>query len=240
MGLAEALAEGIRCKTISHADPTQDDRHAFLQFRLALAKAFPFFDRFTEKKEMGTDSLVFIWKGTQPQLKPVVLIAHQDVVPADPQTLSQWEHEPFSGDIDQGFVWGRGALDIKSQIYALLQSAELLIKEGYKPERSVIFAFGHDEEVLIMHGAKKIVEWMKAEGVEPEVVLDEGGYLVQGFFNGIDVPLAVIGVAEKGYLTLELSVSAKGGHSSLPPRKLPSPFWRKPSSLCRKTQLKQI
>ncbi len=216
--LAKALAEGIRCKTVSHADPALDDRHAFLQFRLALEKAFPFVERFTEKKDMGNDTLVYIWKGAQPQLKPVVLTAHQDVVPADPQTLSQWEHEPFGGDIDGEMVWGRGTLDIKSQIYTLLQAAELLMKDGFRPQRSVIFAFGHDEEVLSIHGAKNVVDWLKAEGIEPEVVLDEGGYLVQGFFKGIDVPVAVIGVAEKGYLTLELIVSARGGHSSLPPR----------------------
>jgi carboxypeptidase PM20D1 len=216
--IAGKLSEGVRCKTISNTDPTKVDQHAFLQIRMVIEKSFPYVNRFLEKHETGTNSLMYIWKGTNEQLKPIVLMGHLDVVPVDDATLKDWEHEPFSGEVADGFVWGRGALDCKSKVFGILEAVELLVQKGFKPERTMMLVFGHDEEVSSMQGAKGIADWLKAEGIEVKAVLDEGGYVQSGVFPGVKVPVAVVGYCEKGYLSLELKVEDGGGHSALPPK----------------------
>ncbi len=150
-------------------------------------------------------------------LDPVVLMAHQDVVPVEEEALSEWEHPPFDGVVDDDFIWGRGALDIKSQMIAILDAVEHLLAEGFKPERTVYLAFGHDEEIG-GHGAKEIANFLNDQGIHPAAVLDEGGSLIEGVLPGITEPVGLIGIAEKGFMTLRLTVEATPGHSSTPPR----------------------
>ena len=215
--LAESLSATIRCKTISEHDHEKVDGHAFLQLKLELQKSFPRVHRTLERIDLGTPSLLFHWRGTQPELAPIVLTAHLDVVPVDPATEAQWEHPPFGGEIADGFIWGRGAVDCKAQLVSILQAVEHLIGNGFKPARSIYLAFGHDEESSGTDGAPKIAAWMQKQGVHPEFVLDEGFSVVSGFFPGVTIPAALVGVAEKGYLTLEMTSEDKGGHSALPP-----------------------
>jgi carboxypeptidase PM20D1 len=163
-------------------------------------------------------SLLFTWQGTDSSLKPVVLMAHYDVVPVDPNTVGSWKQPPFSGNVIDGIVWGRGALDDKHGLMAVMESVEMLVKAGFKPRRTILLSFGHDEEVGGINGAAKIVDFLKAKGVSPEFVLDEGGCVKKDGLAGVNVPVAAIGISEKGYLNVLLEVEGKGGHSSTPPK----------------------
>ncbi|HSR59109.1 MAG TPA: M20/M25/M40 family metallo-hydrolase, partial [Robiginitalea sp.] len=153
-----------------------------------------------------------------PAKKPVILMSHQDVVPVDQPTLGKWEAGPFEGAITDTEVIGRGALDDKSSLVAVLESVERLLSEGYEPSRTYYLAFGHDEEVGGSNGASKIAEYLKNQGVQALMTLDEGGYIAEGMVPGVDQPLAMINLAEKGFASFRLIVETGGGHSSNPPR----------------------
>ncbi len=215
--ISSALSAAIRCKTVSDHDHQKVDPHPFLQLKLELEKSFPRVHRTLERIDLGTPSLLFHWRGTAPDLNPVVLTGHLDVVAVDPSTEAEWQHPPFGGEVADGFIWGRGAVDCKGQVVAILQAVEHLIGNGFKPARSIYLAFGHDEETSGTYGAPRIAAWMKSQGIHPEFVLDEGTAVVSGFFPGVKIPAGLIGVAEKGYLTLEISSQAMGGHSAMPP-----------------------
>ncbi|HZK78975.1 MAG TPA: M20 family peptidase [Gemmatimonadaceae bacterium] len=183
-----------------------------------LAQTFPRVTATLKREDVGKDALLYEWKGSDPSLPPLVLMGHIDVVPIDPGAQKLWTHAPFSGDIADGFIWGRGTLDDKVTVIGLLEAAESLISEGFAPKRTIYFSFGADEEVGGANGAAKIAELMKSRGVKPYLVLDEGGTVVDRAMPGVKPPVAVVGIAEKGYETLELAVRAEGGHSSMPPR----------------------
>jgi len=153
---AKHLSEAVQVKTISHEDPAEDSKEYFNLLQQEFEVMYPHVHQVMQKEIVGDYSLIFTWPGSNPELEPVLFTSHQDVVPADPDTLDQWTYPPFSGEIAEGFIWGRGTLDIKSQVIALFEAAESLIISGYTPERTVILAFGHDEEVFGV-GAKKIV-----------------------------------------------------------------------------------
>jgi carboxypeptidase PM20D1 len=144
-------------------------------------------------------------------------MAHMDVVPVDPATEKSWTHGPFSGQVTDGYIWGRGTMDDKASVLGILEAAEQLLAEGFKPQRTVFLAFGHDEEIGGNNGAAKIAEDLRRRGVELEFVLDEGMNILNRIVPGISSPVALIGIAEKGYLSLRLSVERPGGHSSIPP-----------------------
>ena len=144
-------------------------------------------------------------------------MAHMDVVPVDSTTESSWKTPPFSGAVDDGFVWGRGAMDDKASVLGILEAVELLLNEGFQPERSVYLAFGHDEEIGGHNGAAKIAELLRSRGVELEYVLDEGMNILSGIIDGVSSPVALIGIAEKGYLSIRMTAESAGGHSSIPP-----------------------
>ena len=139
-------------------------------------------------------------------------------MPVAPGTEGDWAAPPFDGVIRDGYVWGRGSWDDKGNLFAMLEAAELLAREGFRPRRTVYFAFGHDEEVSGRRGAAAIAALFKARGVRLGYVLDEGLLITDGIIKGATRPVALIGIAEKGYATLELSAAATPGHSSLPPR----------------------
>lgn len=214
----ERLAEAIRFPTISSLAPSRSDPEAFLGFRNYLAKMFPQVHRTMRREIIGDHSLLFVWPGSEQSHQPVLFLAHQDVVPVEAGTESLWHYQPFTGAIADGHVWGRGTLDDKVRIVAMLEAVEGLLKESFAPHRTFMFAFGHDEEIGGQTGAVRIAALLKERGVRFEYVQDEGGAIItQGILPGVSRPIALIGIAEKGYLNIELVVNAPGGHSSMPP-----------------------
>jgi carboxypeptidase PM20D1 len=139
------------------------------------------------------------------------------VVPVEPGTERSWTHPPFSGAIADGHVWGRGAMDDKAGVLAILEAVEHLLGRGFQPERTILLAFGHDEEVSGVNGARNIAALLRQRGVKPEFILDEGGAIAEGMVEGVEAPIALIGTAEKGYVSVDLVAREKGGHSSMPP-----------------------
>jgi carboxypeptidase PM20D1 len=215
--IAERLAAAIRIPTVSHQDPADDDPVAFQAFRDLLERSYPALHASLRREVVFERSLLYTWPGRDASLPGVVLMAHQDVVPVEPGTEGNWEHPAFSGAIANGFVWGRGTLDTKAKLTALCEAVESLAREGFQPKRTTYLFFGHDEEVGGGHGAIPMVERFTAEGKRFEWVLDEGGTIAVGIVPGVEKPVALIGIAEKGYLTLALTATAEGGHSSMPP-----------------------
>jgi len=214
---AERLAGALVFRTISYQDSSQFDAAEFQRFHDYLRGAFPRVHARLERETIAGSALLYRWTGTDPSLNPIVLMAHQDVVPVEPGTEGNWTQPPFSGRIADGYVWGRGAMDDKGSLMAILEAVERLLEAGFTPRRTVYLAFGHDEEVGGRRGAVRIAEVLAARQVQPEFVLDEGGALVDSLIPGVTGPVAIVGVAEKGYVTLELVARAAGGHSSMPP-----------------------
>ncbi|MFK8017917.1 MAG: M20/M25/M40 family metallo-hydrolase, partial [Gammaproteobacteria bacterium] len=215
--LALRLAEAVRLPTISYDDRQKFDAAAFEAFHDLLVDRYPRIHAVAGQRKIANYSLVYKIEGADPGLLPALFMGHIDVVPVDPATVSDWLHAPFSGDIAQGSVWGRGAMDDKLTVMALMEAMEHLLARGERPARTVYFAFGHDEEVGGKEGAAKIAEHFAKQSLRFEFVLDEGGAVTNGLLPGIDGPVAIIGIAEKGYVNLHLDVDAPGGHSSQPP-----------------------
>jgi len=215
-GNATKLAGALRLPTVSHLDPTHDDRDAFAALHDYLARAFPGAHAALGRERVDPSSLLYTWRGSQPDLKPVLLAAHLDVVPVEPETEASWRHPPFAGDIADGFIWGRGALDDKAAVVGLLAAVEHLKAEGFRPRRTLYLAFGADEEVGGRQGAAALAALLRERGVRLDFVLDEGGAVTQGIVPGIGTPAALVGIAEKGYLDVELVAHTAGGHSSMP------------------------
>ena len=213
---AEHLAQAVRIRTVSAGDGAVDAT-PWRELAALLASAYPNVHAELDREAVGNGSLVYRWSGTDASLRPLLLLAHSDVVPVVEASLAAWTHPPFAGVIDGGFVWGRGTLDDKGGLVAILEAAESLIATGFRPARTVYLAFGHDEEIGGAAGARAMAAAFAERGLRFEFVLDEGQAITTGIFPGLTAPLASIGVAEKGYLTVELSVAAAGGHSSTPP-----------------------
>ncbi len=213
---AEHLSRAVQFKTISHQDPAQDDRQALAGLHGYLKQTFPNLHKTLTQESVADWSLLYTWKGSDPGLDPVLLMAHQDVVPVAPGTEDRWTQPPFSGAVTGGFIWGRGTMDNKGNLMSLMEAVEMLLKEGYQPRRTLLLAFGHDEEVA-GNGARQIAALLASRGVRPEFVDDEGGSIVVGMVPGVRAPVALVGVAEKGYASIELTASGEGGHSSMPP-----------------------
>jgi len=216
--VSEHLAQAIRLKTISARDGTDHNSQPFLDLHAWIEQTYPLLTRTLEKTIINNLSLLYTWQGTDQTLQPVLLNAHMDVVPVDPQSNREWSIDPFGGEIHDGFIWGRGALDMKCTLVGILEAVEMLLARGYQSRRTILLAFGHDEEIMGYEGTVKIVEHLKSKNTQLAAVLDEGGMVSHGSLEGIDEPVALIGIAEKGYLTMDLSARGKPGHSSRPPR----------------------
>lgn len=216
---ASRLGEAIRIKTITVAagDPRPGQEGPWLDLHAWLEDTYPSaHGAMTRELVADTLSLLYTWEGSDPALDPLLLMAHQDVVPVNIGTEGDWTGGPFSGDIIDGHVYGRGAIDDKGSLVALMEAADALAASGFAPRRTVHFMFGHDEEVS-GSGAEKGVALLKSRGVSPVMALDEGFMIVDPSpLTG--KPMAFIGVAEKGYMTVEITATAEGGHSSTPPR----------------------
>ena len=213
----ERLAEAIRFPTVSMQDALIGDPRPFRELRDYLELAFPNVHRVLVREVVNGSSLLYTWEGTEPAQKSILLLAHLDVVPVEAATVDQWVHPPFSGVVADGFVWGRGALDNKASVLGTLEAVEHLLIAGFRPARTVFLAFGHDEERGGAQGAAQISALLQARGVTAEFLVDEGLVVGEGLIPGVSAPVAMIGTAEKGFLTLELTVSGEGGHASMPP-----------------------
>jgi carboxypeptidase PM20D1 len=214
---AQHLGAAVRFVTVSYGGGAHAaDKDAALEaLRAWMAKTYPNFHKAARREIIG-ESLLFTWKGANPGLDPVLLMAHMDVVPVVPGTEKSWSRGPFSGDVAGGYVWGRGSIDDKGSLVMILEAAERLAKSGFTPQRTVMFAFGQDEEAGGDQGNGVIAAALKKRGVHFDFVLDEGGAIVDEPFPGVQRPVAFVGVAEKGYLTLDLVAHGEGGHSSRP------------------------
>lgn len=219
---AQNLSRALTFRTIAHGDPSRTEPAEFLRFHRFIKERYPRLSAGLRREKINRLNLLYTWKGSDPALKPILLMAHMDVVPADGTTLTKWTHPPFSGHNDGTFIWGRGALDMKSTLVAILESVEFLLGQGFRPRRTVYIALGCDEEQGGRQGIKLVTELLASRNVSLDMVLDEGGSIVRGMIWFLQAPVALIGIAEKGYLTLELVVESHGGHSSMPPRETPA------------------
>ena len=212
------LSKAVTFKTVSYQDPAQFDGAQFDAMHAFMAEAYPKLHAALKQEKVDAQSLLYTWQGSDASLAPVFLMGHQDVVPVVPGTEGNWEQDAFSGAVKDGFVWGRGTLDDKVAVFGILEAVEKLVAEGKQPKRTVLLFFGHDEEIGGVHGAAEGAKLLASRGVKAEFVLDEGGAIVSKAMPGVNAPVATIGIAEKGYMTVKLTAKVDGGHSSQPPR----------------------
>lgn len=213
---ARRLGEAIALRTVSIGPDAKHDLSQWHALHQWLEHSYPQLHAKLQREFVAELTLLYSWPGSDGSLAPIVLMAHQDVVPINMATHADWTHPPFAGVVADGKIWGRGALDDKGSLVALMEAVETLLEADFQPRRSILLLLGHDEEIG-GEGVRAAVELLRQRGVVPELVLDEGFMVLQQF------PLTgrragVIGVAEKGYMTVRLTAPAAGGHSSMPPR----------------------
>ena len=216
-GASARLASAVRLKTI--ASPTDVNANAadFTGLHALLESSFPKAHAVMKREVVGRFGLLYIWPGSDPKAPPIAWMAHQDVVPIAPGTEADWQQPPFDGVVRDGFVWGRGAWDDKGNLMSMMEAVELLAASGFTPRQTLYLVFGDDEEIGGQRGALQIAKLLKERGVRLQFIVDEGLLITEGVLKGLDKPAALVGVAEKGYLTLQLTASATPGHSSMPP-----------------------
>lgn len=212
----DRLSGGIKIPTISQMNSNSIDYTHFVNFNRYLRREFPKVFDTLDSFVINKHSLILKWGGAQPLKKPILLMAHMDVVPIDEQSLDQWTYPPFGGKADEEIIWGRGTMDCKGNLFAIMESVDHLLSAGFQPTQTIFIAFGHDEEIGGNEGAKKSAEYFSKNGISFDFILDEGGGITSGKSFGIEKPVAFVAVSEKGYMTLELVARGTGGHSSMP------------------------
>ncbi|WP_128545661.1 M20 family peptidase [Larkinella soli] len=213
----DRFAQALRYRTVSFTDYSLTDTTQFEAFGAFLKRSFPLMHSRLKLETFNRYGLLYEWKGRNPALKPILLMAHYDVVPVIQGTERMWPRPPFAGRVDGGIIYGRGTRDDKGCVMAISEAVEWLLKGGFQPERTVYLAFGQDEETLGKRGAEAIAKAFKQRNIDLEYVLDEGGTVKTDGIPGLKKPVALVGISEKGYVSLELTVVASGGHSSMPP-----------------------
>ncbi len=214
---ADRLSRLIRFETVSSrmGEPAVDQ--SFVDLLAWLEGAYPAIARVAETRVSPPYVITFEIRGANPSLDPILLIAHTDVVDVPPKTRNEWTHAPFGGEIDEGFVWGRGAIDDKGVLVSQMEAVEMLLEAGVRPVRGIILAFGGDEELSGANGAAHIAgEWSSRRF---HFAMDEGAVVAKGFFSQPRLPVALIGIAEKGFVNIKLSARTPGGHAAMPPRR---------------------
>ncbi|MFT4807416.1 MAG: carboxypeptidase PM20D1 [Paraglaciecola sp.] len=218
--VVDRFSQALQIPTISYDDKSKLDHAVFQAFHQHLAQSFPIVHAQTKLTKFNDYSMVFFLKGQNPELKPALFMGHMDVVPVDEHTKGQWLQPPFSGKVVDGVIWGRGAIDDKVSVLALMESMEWFLTHNNTPQRApqrdIYFAFGHDEEAG-GDGAKAIAQYFAEQDIQFEFILDEGGVITDGIIPGTTQPIALVGVAEKGRVNFKLTVKGEGGHSSQPP-----------------------
>ncbi|KAL4645980.1 putative carboxypeptidase PM20D1 [Arapaima gigas] len=214
--LLASLKEAVQIPTVSFSEDEQN-LTALEEFGHFLRRAFPtvFSSPRVQHEVVSNYSHLFWVPGSDPTLEPYMLLAHIDVVPAS--ETDSWDAPPFSGKEIDEFIYGRGTIDDKQSVMGILQALEFLLERGYTPRRGFYIGLGHDEEIEGSNGAINIVKLLQSRGVRLAFVLDEGGGILDGVFNGLENPVAMISVTEKGKATVKLSVTSQPGHSSMPP-----------------------
>ena len=197
----DRLSGGINIPTISQMNSAKIDYTQFLDFNRYLRREFPKVFNTLESYTINKHSLILKWSGAQPLKKPILLMAHMDVVPIDEQSLDQWTFPPFSGTADEEIIWGRGTMDDKGSLFAIMESVDQLIANGHQPAQTIYIAFGHDKEIGGNEGAKKSAEYFRKNGIDFDFILDEGGGITSGKSFGIEKAVAFVAVSEKGYMT---------------------------------------
>lgn len=210
------FVKAIQIRTVSPENIQDFDSVQFDNFNRFLKTTYPLTDSLLGHKTFNNYSHLFHWKGTDTNLKPVVLLGHTDVVPVIEANKVYWKEDPFGGLIKQDTIWGRGCIDDKIGVIGIMEAVEQLLKDGFKPARGIYIALGHDEEISGVLGAKTIASYLKAKGVEAQFIMDEGGTIASGMIPGIDKDVALIGTAEKGFVSLKLTIEIEGGHASMP------------------------
>ncbi len=213
---AQHLSQAIQIKTVSFGDTLAIDTAEFLKFRTFIETTYPYITAQLPRQTFNQFSYVYKWAGKDSSLAPYVLMAHMDVVPVEAVAESKWTVPSFSGAIKNDTIWGRGAVDDKVAVIAIMESVEQLLKEQFTPNRTIYLCFGHDEEISGKRGAKFYSQWFKDNNIKPALVLDEGGQIDTKHFERLKRPMAVIGTSEKGYVNIDLTVEIPGGHSSMP------------------------
>lgn len=210
------LGQAIRFQTVSHQNPDDDRLEEWTKLQTWLAQTYPSAHAAMKREIVDGQALVYTWTGSDPALPAIILMAHQDVVPVTAGTEPDWKYPPFAGKVAEGAVWGRGAVDDKGSLVSLFEAFEALAKQGFKPKRTVYVVSGHDEEVGGT-GAKMIASLLASRGIKALFTLDEGSAIILDE-PVTKAPVALIGIAEKGYATLNVTAKAAGGHSSMPPK----------------------
>src|SRR5688572_19819780 len=214
----ERFTTALTFPTISTQDSASFDPAPFTELHTWIEDAFPNVTRRLTREIVANYSLLYTWTGSDTTLDPILLMGHLDVVPVEPGTESRWTHPPFAGTVADSFVWGRGTLDDKASVVAILEAVEWLVGQGFEPRRTVYLAFGHDEELGGHSGAAQIAAILQERAGRLAFLVDEGGVIAEGLVPGVDRPVALIGVVENGSIGVQLTVEQTGGHSSMPPR----------------------
>lgn len=214
---AQRLAGALRIRTVSSLENPAASAAEFDRLHGYLAQHYPRAHATLKREVVGSHALLYTWAGADANAPAIVLMSHQDVVPIASGTDKAWSVEPYAGEVKDGYVWGRGAMDNKGNLFAQMEAVESLLASGFKPPRTIYFVMGDDEEVSGLRGALPIAELLQSRGVKLDWVLDEGLLVLDGVLAGLSKPAALIGVAEKGYATFFLSLDTAPGHSSMPP-----------------------
>ena len=186
--MAGRLAQALRFQTVSYEDTTKFRSEEFKGLHKFLEQSFPRVHSTLTKEVVGDYSLLYTWKGLEDGAKPILLMSHQDVVPVEPGTENSWTQPPFEGRINDGFIWGRGAMDDKVGVLGILEAVELLLAQGFQPKRTIYLAFGHDEEIGGRNGAVKLAALLQSRGVTFDYILDEGSAIADGICTGRGEP----------------------------------------------------
>ncbi|MGH6646257.1 M20 family peptidase [Aquabacterium sp.] len=214
---AQRLSAAVQLHTVWSA--TDANTAAFEALRQLIQTSYPAAHATLTRQVIGKHALLYTWPGTDPQAKPIALLAHQDVVSVAPGTDKDWQVPPFSGAVEGGFIWGRGTWDDKSSVMAIMEAVESLVKAGFTPRQTIYLLFNADEEVGGDEGAAQVAKQWREQGIKLDFLLDEGMVITHGLVPGVKAPVALVGMSQKGYLTLKLTAKGQPGHSSQPPKR---------------------